>query len=229
MDLIVIGSAFLLGLGSSLHCLGMCGPLVMAIPFPRNRQTTLTKVLYFSGKALTYGFMGLLVGGLGIRYIWGDIQQYLSVLAGVIIILIALFPLLIPAKASSRWVFQSFQKVFKRIQTNPRWWHFLQLGMLNGVLPCGMVYMALTLSFASGNALNGFVAMIAFSLGTTPILWAVTLIKDKITPVIRRKLRPITIAIAIIVGVLLILRGMNLGIPFISPQMDNILHGTHHH
>lgn len=219
MDLIVIGSALLLGLGSSLHCLGMCGPLVMAVPFPRTNQTIVTKTLYFFGKALMYGILGLLIAGLGMRTIWGGIQQYLSIVAGLIIILIALFPFLIPHKVSSTWFMQSFQNVFKKIQADPRWWHFFQLGMLNGLLPCGMVYMALTLSFASGTILNGFIAMIAFSIGTTPILWAVTLVRDKITPALRQKLKPITLLIAIIVGGLLILRGLNLGIPYISPQL----------
>lgn len=220
MDLIVIGSAFLLGLGSSLHCLGMCGPLVMAVPFPRDKQNFLSKLVYFIGKAFAYGFLGALIGFFGIKAIWGEIQQYLSIISGVLIILMALFPFIIPK--NSKYPFQKiFQKTFQQIKNQPKWWHFLQLGMLNGFLPCGMVYMALTVAFASGSSFNGFLAMLAFGIGTTPILWAVTLVRDKITASLRQKLKPITLVIAFLIGGLLILRGLNLGIPYISPKMNH--------
>lgn len=220
MSFIVIGSAFLLGIGSSLHCLGMCGPLVMAVPFPRDKQTHLTKSVYFLGKALAYGLLGALIGLLGIKAIWGSAQQYLSIIAGVLIILMAVFPFIIPQNVN--YPFQkTFQKTFRHIKENPKWWHFLQLGILNGFLPCGMVYMALTVAFASGSSLEGFLAMIAFGIGTTPILWAVTLVRDKITSSLRERLKPITIGLAILIGGLLILRGLNLGIPYVSPKMNH--------
>lgn len=85
---------------------------------------------------------------------------------------------------------------------------FFRLGMLNGFLPCGLVYMALTLALASGNSLNGFISMIAFGAGTVPILWGVTMIRDRITPKFRQKMKVITLIIALLVGTSMILRGL---------------------
>ncbi|HTO17304.1 MAG TPA: sulfite exporter TauE/SafE family protein [Edaphocola sp.] len=219
MNTLVFASSFLLGIGSSLHCLGMCGPLVMAVPFPAKQRSSSTKFLYFGGKAIAYGTLGAIIGLLGLRAIWGEAQQYISIFAGAFIILLVLFPLLLIKNI--RFPFQKyFQKIFSKMKESPKWYHFFQLGFLNGLLPCGMVYIALTAALASGSPLEGFIAMILFGIGTTPILWIVVAVKGKIRPSLKLKLKPISIGISILVGILLILRGLNLGIPFISPKMN---------
>lgn len=219
MDFLLFGSMFLLGLGGSLHCLGMCGPLVMAVPFPNSRKTTGTKFLYFFGKALAYGFLGIMIGLLGLKAIWGESQRYLSIIAGVLVILMVIFPLIKPR--FGKFQFQkTFQTLFRKIKEEPKWHHFFELGFLNGLLPCGMVYMALAAALASGSPVNGFLAMLSFGAGTTPILWTLAVLKTNLKFDLKKKLKPMTISLSIIVGVLLILRGLNLGIPYISPKMD---------
>lgn len=233
MDWLLFGSMFLLGLGGSLHCLGMCGPLVMAVPFPKNKQTSGAKFLYFFGKSFAYGILGILVGMLGLKAIWGESQRFISILAGVLILLMVIFPLLKPR--IGKFPFQKqFRSVFNQIKENPKWHHFFQLGFINGLLPCGMVYMALAAALASGGPVKGFFAMMIFGFGTTPILWALAVLKTNVKFDLKKKLKPITVLLSIMVGLLLILRGLNLGIPYISPQMDTSTkvemdHHHHHH
>lgn len=231
MDFVFFGSMFLLGLGGSLHCLGMCGPLVMAVPFPKSKETAGTKLLYFFGKALAYGILGIVVGTLGLKAIWGDSQRYISVSAGILVILMVIFPLIKPRLGKFQFQ-KTFQSIFKKIKENPKWYHFFQLGFLNGLLPCGMVYMALAAALASGSPVKGFFAMLFFGAGTTPILWVIAVLKASVKFDLKKKLKPITVSLSILVGLLLILRGLNLGIPYISPKMDTgqpMEMNEHHH
>lgn len=219
MNTVVFASSFLLGIGSSLHCLGMCGPLLMAVPFPESGSGKGFKLLYLLGKALAYGVLGAMMGILGLKSIWGEAQQYVSIAAGVFILLMVLFPLLKPK--AFRFPFQkTFSSVFNRMKSQARWWHFMQLGFLNGLLPCGMVYVALTAALASGGPLDGFIAMMLFGLGTAPVLWILVLMKGKLSFSLRQKLKPISVALSLVVGLLLVARGLNLGIPYISPKMN---------
>lgn len=219
MNTLVLVSSFLLGIGSSLHCLGMCGPLMMAVPFPGHHSRRGYKVIYFLGKALAYGFLGALIGLLGLRAIWGEAQRYISIAAGVLIVFMVLFPLLKPR--SIKFPFQrTFTQVFNRIRERPRWWHFAQLGFLNGLLPCGMVYIALTAAWASGSPFESFLAMMLFGIGTSPLLWLVAVMKGKISFGLRQKLKPLSVGLSLAVGSLLMIRGSDLGIPYISPKMN---------
>lgn len=228
MDFVFYGSMLFLGIGGSLHCLGMCGPLVMAVPFPKNRKTNGTKSLYFFGKAIAYGLLGILVGMLGLKAIWGESQRFISVFAGLLVILMVVFPLIKPKIGKFRFQ-KSFQKIFQQIKENPKWYHFFQLGFLNGLLPCGMVYMALTVALAAGNPVKSFFGMLIFGFGTTPILWMIAVLKTSLKIDLRKKLKPITTSLSILVGILLILRGLNLGIPYISPKLDTSAEVEMHH
>lgn len=221
MNTVVLVSSLLLGLASSLHCLGMCGPLIMAVPFPVKSRAWTYKLFYFLGKSLAYGSLGAIIGSLGLKAIWGDAQRYVSIISGILIVLLLLLPLL--RKTRLKFPFQkTFARVFNRIQDNPRWFHFIQLGFLNGLLPCGMVYIALTAALASGGPFQGFIAMMLFGTGTSVVLWIVALLKGKLSWNLRQKLKPVSLGFSILVGGLLIARGLNLGIPYISPKMDTV-------
>lgn len=218
LNITILISAFLLGLGSSLHCIGMCGPLVMAVPFPKSRENFVSKSLYFIGKATAYGTLGCAVGFLGWQILFGKAQQYLSLFSGIMILLLLVVPLL--KIKLYKFPFQKqFQKLFHRIKTNPRAIHFFQLGFLNGLLPCGMVYMAMAVAFAGGSAWTGFFAMFLFGLGTMPALWLLTIAKKKVK-LSRTFLKKMSTGIAVVVALLLILRGLGLGIPYVSPQLS---------
>lgn len=216
MNLAIYLSAFLLGLGGSLHCLGMCGPLVMAVPYPGKKNKTLKMITYLTGKALAYASLGLIMGILGAGLYLLNWQQAVSIVSGLLIILITIFPLLKPSLGRFP-LKNTMVKLLKNLKENPKWYYYVGLGFLNGLLPCGMVYVALTTAIVAGNPLSGALAMFLFGVGTMPILLAVKLFKSRIQG---QKLKYVTITISIFVGLLLVLRGMNLGIPYVSPHFD---------
>lgn len=221
MNTVVLVSSLLLGLASSLHCLGMCGPLIMAVPFPVKQKAWTYKLFYFLGKALAYGSLGAIIGALGLKAIWGEAQRYVSIISGAVIVLLILLPMLRSARL--KFPFQkAFNQVFKRIRERPRRVYFIQLGFLNGLLPCGMVYIALTAALASGGPFQGFIAMMLFGAGTSFVLWAVASLKGKLSGTLRQQLKPLSVGFSVLVGLLLITRGLNLGIPYISPKMNTV-------
>ena len=167
-------SALILGLGASLHCLGMCGPLVMAVPIPS--KTWQGKVVgiaqYHLGKTLTYALLGLVVGVIGISLQTLKWMQILSIITGVLIILFAWKKFIkLPASNKiqqhlTRFSGKSLNKLFK--STIPFKPFFF--GMINGLLPCGLIYIALLNSLLAGDPFSSMVAMAFFGVGTIPIL-----------------------------------------------------------
>ncbi len=213
-------SAFLLGIGGSLHCLGMCGPLVMAVPFQSSSSKHLSMITYLVGKALAYTVLGVIMGLLGAGLFLMEWQQVVSIIAGVLIILMVIFPYLKPSFIRFPWQ-NTMSKILKNIGQNPRWYYYLSLGFLNGLLPCGLVYVALTTAVASGSPISGALAMFIFGIGTMPILLATMILKTKVSLNKQKSLKLATTVVSLLVGLVLIIRGMNLGIPYLSPHFDH--------
>ena len=221
--------ALILGLVSSLHCLGMCGPLAMMVPGakPASGKHTLRSLglplLYNLGRAATYALFGLFFGLLGKGFAWFGWQQKISVALGIIILISVLVPGLVK---HTHPVNQAVQQIMGRVRAgmskrlfrgNPG--SVFAFGMLNGLLPCGMVYMALAGAIATGEALNGAAFMFVFGLGTLPAMWSVSIFSGLIRQELRFKARKLYPAIMAFIGILLILRGLNLDIPYISPAL----------
>lgn len=218
-------SGFTIGAAGSLHCIGMCGPLSLALPvhhFSRAGKF-IALMLYQLGRIITYASAGLLFGLAGRRiYISGYQQMFSIILGSLILIMAALYFIQkrnVKLSFLSRF-YQSVQNIIIRILKSPSGrFSFLLLGMANGLLPCGMVYIALasSLSFAEIGESVSFMAM--FGAGTLPAMlfagYAGVMIKPELRTAFR-KLVPVFISL---MGVLLILRGFNLGIPFISPLL----------
>lgn len=218
-------TGLILGLSSSFHCVGMCGPIAMAVPVNRkNNWTILSGVLQYNlGRVLTYAFLGLIAGSIGLTVESFGVLQALSIISGVILILYAW----------RKWLGKSFQakmpsldlngmvsKNMGRILRSQSSFKLPLLGLLNGLLPCGMVYLALMNALLAGNQIMSSMAMISFGLGTLPALIAVGFAAGKITGQMRAKFSASVPYILTVVGVLIILRGMNLGIPLISPKAE---------
>lgn len=220
MSAALLIAAFLLGIGGSLHCLGMCGPLIMAVPFPSGKGGLkwLSTLVYYLAKCLAYGSMGIFMGmfGKGISLInW---QQGLSVVAGIIILVMAFIPAVL-RKFKGTFLFQKeFNNLFVRLQQHPRLHYYFLLGFLNGFLPCGLVFTALTAAAVTAGPLPGFLFMVLFGLGTTPALATLSLFKTRIGLRFRPQLKKTALFISVFLGLLLIIRGMNLGITYISPE-----------
>lgn len=221
----LFSSAFILGIISNLHCIGMCGPIVLAIPL--NRESIWTKssgiLQYNLGRILTYSVLGGIVGfiGLGINFI--GILQSLSIIAGIGIILYAwrkqLFKAAIFRKFNSNVIQKFTSKSMGKILRNDSPFKLFLLGMINGILPCGMVYTALITSIIAGNPLESSFAMLFFGLGTLPGMITIAFFANQIKSKFRSKINVALPYLVTIVGLLIVFRGLNLDIPYISPKV----------
>lgn len=226
MDL--FATAFTLGLLSSLHCVGMCGPLALALPLDRTskNKTYLGIILYHLGKMSSYIILGGIVGVFGKHIPLAESQQRLSIAAGVFIIVFALYPLLF--KKSSKiqsFVYKSMQPIqkqlAKRLKTK-RQSTLFQIGILNGFLPCAMIYMALVGALATGSFSSSILFMVAFTFGTLPAMLGLQIFGASVGNSLRFKIQKLMPVFILAIGIFFILRGMGLGIEFISPNNGSL-------
>ena len=220
----MLWSAVLIGFLGSLHCVGMCGPIAFMLPVDRtdNLKKFGQIFIYHFGRLIAYALMGLLFGFLGKGLYMFGMQQKLSIAIGALMIL----TVLIPSKVMrtyyfSRPVYQMVSKVKNHLGRELKKKTadtFLTIGFLNGFLPCGLVYMALFGSVAMGSALQGSAFMALFGLGTTPLMTTAIYFSGLLKIGLREKIqRSIPVFVALI-GLLFILRGLGLGIPYLSPK-----------
>lgn len=217
-------SAIILGLMGSLHCVGMCGPIAFLLPVDRtNNYKKFGQIfLYHFGRLLAYGTIGLVFGLLGKGlYVFG-MQQKLSIAIGVLMIIVVLIPYKTFSKYNlSKPFYKQISKVKNRLgqelkKKSPD--TFLTLGFLNGFLPCGLVYMALFGAVAMGNAYEGSLYMILFGAGTIPLMTTAIYFSEFLKGAARQKVKKLIPVFVVVVGALFILRGLGLGIPYISPE-----------
>ncbi|CAM3074907.1 sulfite exporter TauE/SafE family protein [Flavobacterium frigoris] len=217
-------SAFFFGLISSFHCIGMCGPIAMMLPVDRNNPTKkVTQILtYHIGRLTAYGTIGLVFGLVGKGLFMAGFQQKLSIFIGVGMIAVILIPEKTFAKYNfSKPVFVVISKIKSTLGSqfrNKSYKSLFTIGLLNGFLPCGMVYVALFGAIAMQNAGFGVFYMVLFGLGTIPMMSSVIYINSYLTIPIRNKIQKVIPYVAVIIGVLFILRGLGLGIPYVSPS-----------
>ena len=216
-------SAILLGVMGSLHCVGMCGPIAFMLPVDRsnNFKKFYQIVVYHLGRLMAYGIIGLIFGLLGKGlYVFG-MQQNLSIAIGVLMIIIVLIPYKKFGKYNlSKPLYKIISKVKSRLgqelkRKSPD--TFLTIGFLNGFLPCGLVYMALFGAIAMGDAAQGSLYMILFGMGTIPLMTAVIYFSGLLKGSLRRSVQKLIPVFVVVVGALFILRGLGLGIPYVSP------------
>ena len=217
-------TAFFFGLISSFHCIGMCGPIAMMLPVDRNNPTKkVTQIItYHIGRLTAYGTIGLVFGLVGKGFFMAGIQQNLSIFIGIAMIAVILIPEKIFAKYNfSKPVFVLISKIKTTLGSqfkNKSYQSLFTIGLLNGFLPCGMVYVALFGAIAMQNAGFGVLYMVLFGLGTVPMMSSVIYINSYLTIPIRNKIQKVIPYVAVIIGVLFILRGLGLGIPYVSPS-----------
>lgn len=217
-------TAFIFGLISSFHCIGMCGPIAMMLPVDRtNPVKKVSQILtYHLGRLTAYGSIGLIFGLVGKGFFMAGMQQKLSIFIGVAMILIVLIPEKIFARYNfSKPVFKLIAKIKQSLGSqfkNKSYKSLFIIGLLNGYLPCGMVYVALFGAIAMQSVGFGVLYMILFGLGTIPMMSSIVYLNSFITLTTRNKIQKAIPYVAVIIGVLFILRGLGLGIPYISPS-----------
>lgn len=216
-------SGFIFGLLGSFHCVGMCGPVAFLLPV--DRENSLRKAgqvsLYHFGRIFSYAFIGLLFGLLGQSVGLFGLQQQLSILVGVLMIVAIVLPYKKFSKINgSGPAFKMVSKIKSALGQNlkkKKTSTFLSVGFLNGFLPCGLVYMAVLGAVASANALQGGLYMALFGLGTVPLMTAAVYLGNYIGTRVRQKIKKAVPVFIVIIGLLFVIRGMGLGIPYLSP------------
>lgn len=221
IDLYVI--ALMTGLVGSLHCIGMCGPIAIALPLGQKNwiHKIAGGITYNVGRTLTYGLLGALFGLLGQGLEMAGLQKWASILIGIIMILSVMFPVLFRGKIQIEQIFfgyagrmaGKFRKLFA-INSFPS---LFIIGLLNGLLPCGLVYVAIAGAINTNSLVNGIFYMVIFGLGTIPVMLAIPLVGNLIGKSFRNKFKGVLSTFIIILGIVFILRGLALGIPYISP------------
>ncbi len=228
-------SGFVLGILGSFHCVGMCGPLALALPHAGTTRWQMAggALLYNVGRAVTYAGMGMIMGALGATVRLAGYQQGLSIATGAVLLTAVLLPGRIknrlfsasPMSGGYVWI----QNSFRRFLSVRSFSSLFTIGLINGLLPCGLVYMALAGAAVTSNVWYGAVYMMLFGLGTLPMMLAVTISGHLMKISWRQKLLRLVPVGVVVVSVLLILRGLSLGIPYISPVLNQpVSSGTTH-
>jgi len=214
-------SAFLIGLAGSVHCVGMCGPLALAIPgASKDKGFTffLRTIAYQISRISGYGVLGLIVGFFSQGMQFTGVQPYFSLLSGILLLFLGFFGIIPEVNAFSKYpIIQHFQVKINRIigtvMTNEHFSTPFVLGFLNAMLPCGMIYIALGTGLSSGNMSEAALYLISFGLGTLPLMFMVSLSGQFLSLQMRRSWQKAIPIIFMISGIILIYKGMNIDLP----------------
>ncbi len=223
----ILYTALGLGLLTGFHCIGMCGPIAIALPL--NRKSWGTRIFsalwYNIGRTVTYAGLGVIFGILGASFSLAGFQKWVSIIMGVFMIASVIFPkinqMLYKGTGNSKFM-NSIKKQLSKYFQQASYKSLFITGLLNGLLPCGMVYMALAGAVGVGNLQGAVLFMILFGLGTIPMMFLLSMIGNFATIKLKHAINKIIPYVVVIVGALFILRGLNLGIKYISPPVKKL-------
>lgn len=220
----IIAAGISIGVISSFHCVGMCGPLVLALPvYQLPVKWRLPAIIFYHiGRIATYALLGMVFGIVGRHIFISGYQRFISIAIGALILGYVLLNSFgknnLPYKKG--FVFGFLKKHIQRLWSKISVVNFGILGALNGLLPCGMVYFALATAVSFGAISKSIVFMLCFGAGTLLLMFSLHYFGSKfITINIRSNMRKVVPYVMLFTGCLLILRGLNLGIPYISPYI----------
>lgn len=224
--MLLLWTGFLFGLFGSMHCLGMCAPLIWALPQQKQKRALWwrNKLAYNLGRAATYAFLGLLIGLVGETVSFAGFQQYLSIGTGALMILFLVFTKgRIPQSFRLKPLNQLVLKVKVRLGKLLRGNTFrsnAMMGLYNGLLPCGLVYMALLASLSMSSLGGSALYMVFFGLGTFPMMLVAAFFGNSIKQWNQKIFTRWVPRFILLVALLLIFRGLNLGVPYLSPKLS---------
>jgi sulfite exporter TauE/SafE len=217
-------TAFIMGGIGSLHCVGMCGPIALALPVVSNNNfgRFLSTLLYNLGRMVTYAALGALLGLAGASFALAGFQKGLSVLLGLTIIVVLLWPKhawVLKSNHSVQLFFATVRNSLGKLLARRNYRSVFFIGLVNGLLPCGLVYIALAGAVATTSVVKSSLFMAAFGLGTLPLMWGISFFGSFINVQTRVRIRKAYPYLMAGMACLLIIRGMGLDIPFISPAL----------
>jgi sulfite exporter TauE/SafE len=207
----------------------MCGPIALALPGTQHFgwHYLVGRLLYNMGRIVSYSLMGGLVALLGVAAAMFDVQRWFSLGLGATLVCLALvhfgvFGAKAQAKESflTRWWRRAMGQVLK---LKGHGGLFL-IGLLNGLLPCGLVYAGLFLAANSSTALEGMGKMAFFGAGTLPLMLTLSWSGKWLASWLRPRARLVMPTVMVFLGVMFLLRGMALGIPYLSPKLEKADH-----
>lgn len=221
MNTALLLSALVMGLAGSLHCAGMCGPIVWMMPFHQDRgwRRAWSMGQYHVGRLSAYACLGLVLFSFK-ELFHPQWQQYVSLAAGLLLLALGVFYFLpqLGLKVRLPWT-GVVTRALGMVLTQRRKSWLLAAGVLNGLLPCGMVYMALAAALNMETAWQATAVMYSFGVGTLPMMISLSLLRGKMR-LPAMSLRKWTPVIMLLFGCLFVLRGANLGIPYLSPKLE---------
>lgn len=226
MNFALIISALSIGFLGSFHCIGMCGALALSLPVQHleGNKKNLGILLYNLGRVCTYASLGLLFGLVGSSFQLFGWQQILSIIAGLLLLIMAFLQISGSRNQTPLWLDKYWNKpIISKIAplfNGSKLINTFTIGLLNGLLPCGLVYIAIAGALATSNSLSGALFMALFGLGTLPAMFAIGITGNKMGYNFRNLIKRSTPYVIAIMGVLLVLRGANLGIPYLSPTHE---------
>ncbi len=231
MDVIV--SALTLGLIGSFHCAGMCGPIAVALPLGKGstNRKLLGGIAYNLGRTVTYALMGAAFGLLGKGLSLAGFQSTVSIIMGSIMILSIIFPRLFKNltffENTTIKLTSKLQAQFGLLFNKGSIKSLFLIGLLNGLLPCGLVYAALAGSIATASVELGILFMVMFGLGTIPMLLGISLLGNMASLSLRKTFNKVLPFVIVIIGAIFILRGLDLKIPYLSPPKKKLEINAH--
>ena len=227
-----VWTGLILGFLGSFHCAGMCGPIATALPGSntRNWKFITGRVIYNSGRVITYAILGALFGFLGNRILLSGYQQQLSITLGILILVSLIIMYLGKKNALAGKLLTRYTGIIKKplgiLFKKKNYSSLLLIGMINGLLPCGFVYIAIAGSLSTSTVYSGVLFMTLFGLGTFPVMLSASVFGTSLRKMIRIPYSRILPSLSILIAVLLILRGLNLGIPYLSPELTTTVSNT---
>lgn len=225
MDWQIFLSGLSIGLISSFHCIGMCGPIAFSLPlsYLKPHQKMIGVLLYNSGRIFMYALLGLLFGFIGRIIFLQGFARWFSVLLGTIILFVVIYSEFHKTYFKVRLLDKlniQVQKIISIYIQRRQLFGMLLIGAANGLLPCGMVYFAIAGALATGSIVHGILVMVSFGLGTFPLMLLLSYFGFIVSISLRNKIKKMVPYFMVFMGILLILRGLNLGIPYISPSFN---------
>lgn len=217
-------TALIMGAVGTFHCIGMCGPLALALPVVTDNSTSrfFSTLLYNLGRVTTYSILGAVFGIAGSSIAFFGYQQMLSIILGIVIIIFILIPK--NTFTSQKAVMRFFEKIrtsLGKLFIRKNYHSVYFIGLLNGLLPCGLVYLAIAGAVSTGSVLKSSLFMAAFGLGTLPVMWSIAFFGGFINIRVRQGIKKLYPYVMFTMAILLIIRGLGLNIPYLSPSVNN--------
>ena len=209
----MLWAAFTLGLAGSWHCVGMCGPIAMVVPGAKGKNRIYAILLYHSGKILSYALIGSLFGLFGLFLGSLKIQSVVTISVGILMVLIAFLPVILNRLEQKGFVLFSsyfrFKQKLSRLLDKDKVEFAFYIGLLNGFIPCGMVYMAALAALTQASVTDSILFMVLFGLGTAPFISLLIFFANYLRSKIQKRAVMLRTAVLFLVGLFMVWKGFN--------------------